>query len=83
MTELRLKREDLEIEWLDDQGLGSRPPGCRVTHIASGVEAESALFRDREENRRNALFVLADRMLSMGNDRVIVESYGSDPIVAG
>jgi protein subunit release factor A len=83
MTELHLKRKDLEIEWLDEAALGTSPPGCRVTHIATGVKAESAIFRDRHENRRNALYVLSARLLLLGADRVVVEDHGAELIVVG
>ena len=81
--ELHVKRTDLTIEWLDEPGLGSAPPGCRVTHIETGVAAESVMFSNRDENRRTALYVLAERMLSLGADRVVVEDNGADAIVAG
>jgi len=83
MMELHVRRQDLEIEWLDEGRCGWSPPGCRVTHIASGVAGESRMFGNRQENRRTAMYVLAQRMLSLGADRVVVESSNADPIVAG
>ena len=83
MMELRVNRHDLEIEWLDEHGWDRVAPGCRITHIASGLHAVCSMFPNREANRRDALYVLATRMLSLNADRVIVEGIGSEPIVVG
>lgn len=82
MTELRVNRQDVEIEWLDEHGWDRAAPGCRITHIDSGLHAACSMFPNREANRRDALYVLATRMLSLNADRVILEGIGPEQIVA-
>lgn len=83
MMEMHVKREDLEIEWLDESAFGAPSLGCRVIHKASGMKAESAMFSNRDENRQTALYVLAARMVATGADRVVMDASGAELIVAG
>lgn len=60
-----LKRTDLEIEYMVGGPSTSTvmPAGCCITHIGTGVKAQALHHKDRRENRREAFFTLAARML--------------------
>ena len=88
MQELRLSRTDFELEWYD-AGAASAGQGtaCRVVHIDSGLEARSALHSDRNTNRRDALEIMALKILAAQRDRtrparVVLEAAPGEAIEA-
>lgn len=60
-----LKRTDLEIEYTVGGPTTSTvmPAGCCITHIGTGVQGKATSHKERSENRREAFFKLAARML--------------------
>lgn len=57
-------RKDFEVDWFSGQGAGGQHRNkhqncCRITHIASGLRAQSTSHRDRPSNQRDAFTRLA------------------------
>lgn len=67
--ELHLTKKDFEIDWFNGTGCGGQYRNktancCRITHIATGLRAQSTRHRDRPSNQRDAFERLARMVIA-------------------
>ena len=69
MNEIHLTKKDFEIDWFSGTGGGGQHRNkhqncCRITHIATGLRAQSTKHRERPANQRDAFTKLAKLVVS-------------------
>ena len=79
--------KDFEISWFSGTGAGGQYRNkhqncCRITHIETGLRAQSTKHRDRISNQRDAftrlaqmLIALDDKPIERRNSKEIVRTY--------
>lgn len=70
-----VRRSDLRIEYMRGSGPGGQNvnkvnSACRITHLPTGIQAESRTFRDQPQNRKAAFLRLAERLLPMMREAI-------------
>jgi len=65
-----LGEADFHLEWFSGTGRGGQHRNkhqncCRVTHIATGIQAQGTGSRSRERNKRDALAVCRARVVEL------------------
>ena len=68
MKELHLTKKDFKLEWISGtvggQNVNKHRNCCRITHIETGLTAQSTKHRDRPSNQRDAFKRLANLVIS-------------------
>lgn len=67
--ELHLGPKDFKVEWYSGTGAGGQHRNkhqncCRITHIATGLKAQSTEHKDRPSNQKQAFTKLANLILA-------------------
>ncbi len=80
-TEIKIKPEDLKIDYYRASGPGGqyvnrRETAVRITHIPTGIVVTSQTERNQLENKENALSILAARLLEIERKKTQEELAG-------
>ncbi len=67
--EIHLTRKDFRVDTFRSGGKGGQhqnkvESGVRITHIETGISAESRIFDSQHRNKKNAFHILAKKILA-------------------
>ena len=73
MEEIHLTKKDFKIDWFSGTGPGGQNRNktqncCRITHIETGLRAQSTKHRDRVANQKDAFEKLAKLVIAHYSD---------------